>query len=633
MSAPASWEATIDRSEPLFRRWGIDVIRLRLQVLRLLPIADRWIVVLLAVAALAWGLLPLLFTVSVGALIGLIPDVVRDGFGSDAGTALIWTLTGTTVVFAALQVIEPARQALEGIARRQIDESLRAKTLDDLSRPPGIAHLEDPDLLDHLGLIRDGALELESSPGGAAVLTVRLIGIYVQGLGGAVLVGAFFSWWSAAILLAACLLCRRLLRRGLLEYLWIWRAPRQMRLQRRASYDQWLGVDPPNAKEARVFGLRDWLIERFWKDWDECLREPEEIHRRLFRNIGVAYGVLGLAYAFVFVRMANASAEGALELGALALVVQASFDISHLSRGGPWDYDLELGTVVLPKIREIEAHADRATAEAGRTTPAPDVPRDAVRFERVAFRYSGGDHDVLRELDLEIPARRSLAVVGPNGAGKTTIVKLLAGLYEPTDGRIVVDGTDLREIDPTEWQRRIAVIFQDFVRYELPARENVGFGSVASLGDQEALVRAATRSGALEMIEELPHGWDTVLSRQYTRGADLSGGEWQRVALARCHLAIEAGARILVLDEPTASLDVREEARFFDEFVELTRGLTTILISHRFSTVRAASRIVVIDDGGIVEDGSHDELVGRGGTYAEMFRMQAGHYSDDRDGS
>jgi SMP-30/Gluconolactonase/LRE-like region len=155
-------------------------------------------------------------------------------------------------------------------------------------------------------------------------MTIRLFGIYLHGIGGAVLVGVFFSWWSAAGLLSACLLCRRILRRGLLEYLWIWRAPEQMRLQRRASYDQWLGVEPPNAKEARIFGLTDWLVARFWQDWDQCMREPARIHRRLFRNLGVAYGALGLAYALVFVRMADAAAEGALELGALALVVQAS---------------------------------------------------------------------------------------------------------------------------------------------------------------------------------------------------------------------------------------------------------------------------------------------------------------------
>lgn len=229
-------------------------------------------------------------------------------------------------------------------------------------------------------------------------------------------------------------------------------------------------------------------------------------------------------------------------------------------------------------------------------------------------------------MDLSIPAGHSIAIVGPNGAGKTTLVKLLAGLYEPIAGRIVVDDVDLPELHPSHWHQQIAVIFQDFVRYELTARENVGFGSVAHLDDPEALARAATKSGAKALIETLPHGWETVLSRQYTWGADLSGGEWQRIALARCHLAIEAGARILVLDEPTASLDVRAEAEFFDRFVELTEGLTTIIISHRFSTVRAASRVVVLDEGRILEDGSHEELVALGGMYAEMFRLQAGRY-------
>jgi ATP-binding cassette subfamily B protein len=205
-------------------------------------------------------------------------------------------------------------------------------------------------------------------------------------------------------------------------------------------------------------------------------------------------------------------------------------------------------------------------------------------------------------------------------------VKLLAGLYEPTRGRIAVEGIDLRELEPRAWQRRIAVIFQDYVHYELPARENVGFGSVSHLDDPSALARAAARAGALDMIEALPRGWDTVLSRQYTDGADLSGGEWQRIALARCLLAVESGARILVLDEPTASLDVRAEAEFFDRFVELTEGLSTILISHRFSTVRAAGRIVVLDGGRIREDGSHEELLALDGMYAEMFRLQAGRF-------
>jgi ABC-type multidrug transport system fused ATPase/permease subunit len=599
-------------------------------VLRLLPIAERRLVVVLVLAALASGVLPLLFTFSIGALIGGIPDVVRDGFDSEAGHTLVWVLAGTTIVFAAMQVIDPVQEALETIGRREIDESLRAKTLEDLSRPRGIGHLEDPRLMDHLVLIREGSLDLGATPGGAAVMTIRMLASYVQGFGGTIIVGAAFSWVAAAGLLAACLLCRRIVRRGTLAYLWVWRGdPEQMRFQRRADYGADLGVGPVVAKESRVFGLTDWLGDRFRSDWGSVMREPAELQGRLLRGGILAYGVLMIAYALVFVFVADAAIAGAIGIGVVALVAQASFDIAELAYHFPWDRELELGTVVLPKVRELESRAARAAEGAGRRTPDAETPSDTIGFERVAFRYPGSDHDVLGGLDLSIRAGRSLAIVGPNGAGKTTLIKLLAGLYEPTAGRIVVDGVDLAEIDPADWQRRIAVIFQDFVRYELPARENVGFGSVAHLGDQATLTAAAGRSGADDVITALPHGWDTVLSRQYTGGADLSGGEWQRIALARCHLAIEAGARILVLDEPTASLDVREEARFFDRFVELTEGLTTILISHRFSTVRAASRIVVLAEGRIVEDGTHEELLALGGRYAEMFRLQAGRYGSE----
>jgi ATP-binding cassette subfamily B protein len=616
----------------LFRRWGMDVVRLRIEVLRLLPIAQRRLVVVLAAAALASGVLPLLFTVSVGVLVGVIPDVVQNGFDSDAGRSLAWTLAGTTLVVATMQVIDPVREALEVVARRQIDESLRAKTLDDLSRPGGMAHLEDPLLLDHLTLIREGSQDLGASPGGAAVMTVRLGGVYMQGLGGAVLIGVSFSWWTAAVLLAVCLLSRRILRRGSLEYLWIWKEPEQMRFQRRADYHERLGIRPMSAKESRIFGLTDWLVARFGRDWLGVMQKPAEIQGRLFRSFVVGYGVLAAGYALVFMFVADAAVGGALGLGTLALVLQASFDVAQLSYGGPWDYELELGTVVLPRFRELEAHAVRATQDAvNRSTGAASF-RDEVRFEGVGFRYPGADYDVLSGLDLSIPTGQSLAIVGTNGAGKTTLVKLLAALYQPTDGRIVVDGTDLRDVETAAWQRQIAVIFQDFVQYELPARENVGFGSVAHLDDQVALVRAAARSGAQAVVDTLPRGWDTVLSRQYTGGADLSGGEWQRIALARCHLAIESGARILVLDEPTATLDVRAEAEFFERFVELTDGLTTILISHRFSTVRAASRIVVLAEGRIIEDGSHADLLAVGGTYAEMFRLQAGRYDVDPQG-
>ncbi|HKO24729.1 MAG TPA: ATP-binding cassette domain-containing protein, partial [Chloroflexota bacterium] len=261
--------------------------------------------------------------------------------------------------------------------------------------------------------------------------------------------------------------------------------------------------------------------------------------------------------------------------------------------------------------------------------PPPTSLREGICFEGVRFRYPGQGTDALAGLDLAIPAGRSLAVVGANGAGKTTLVKLLCRLYDPTDGRITVDSLDLRHVEARAWQRQVAAIFQDFAQYHLSARDNVGLGAPELAGDLERLRAAARKAGALELVESLPHGWDTVLSRQYTGGVDLSGGEWQRIALARALFAVEGGARVLILDEPTASLDVRAEADLYDRFLDITAGLTTILISHRFSTVRRADHICVLADGHVVEQGTHDELMGLGGRYARMFALQAARFTDE----
>jgi ATP-binding cassette subfamily B protein len=260
------------------------------------------------------------------------------------------------------------------------------------------------------------------------------------------------------------------------------------------------------------------------------------------------------------------------------------------------------------------------------------LPRRTIRFESVDFSYPGRQEQVFTGLDLELEVGRSTAIVGENGAGKTTLVKLLAGLYQPTGGRITVDDVDLRDLDRRAWQRRVAAIFQDFVQYRFSAYDNVAVGALERADDVEAVHEAARRAGAADVVERLGSGWDTVLGRQFTDGADLSGGEWQRLALARALFAVAGGATVLVLDEPTASLDVRAEAQVYERFLELTAEVTTVVISHRFSTVRRADRIVFLEHGRIVEDGSHDELVAAGGRYACLYALQASRFAAEEEG-
>jgi ABC-type multidrug transport system fused ATPase/permease subunit len=244
----------------------------------------------------------------------------------------------------------------------------------------------------------------------------------------------------------------------------------------------------------------------------------------------------------------------------------------------------------------------------------------------VSFHYPGSKVEILAGLDLSIRAGEALALVGVNGAGKSTLVKLLAGVYAPTAGRITVDGVDLRELDLAAWQRRVAAIVQDFLRFPLSATDNVVFGADEHAGDGAAVRKVAKQAGIDETIAALPAGWDTVLDKTYDGGVDLSGGEWQRVALARALFAVDAGAGVLVLDEPAAALDVRAEAELVDRYLDLTSGVTSLIISHRFSVVRDAHRICVLDEGRIVEAGTHKELLAEGGRYAQMFGLQAERY-------
>jgi ATP-binding cassette subfamily B protein len=398
--------------------------------------------------------------------------------------------------------------------------------------------------------------------------------------------------------------------------------------RRRLRYVMDTGSDPALANEVRVLGLRDWFTAR-------GRREAGRYHAPLWRSrrriyfgpfLALTAVVLGGA-TVVLVMLGAAAARGRLSVLDLSLAIQAILIPMRFGVFFPEsDLQTQHGATAYEAITTFERRCAAAASPALGSLAADGLPLTAISLEDVHFAYPGSARPVLAGLDLRLEAGRSTAIVGLNGSGKTTLIKLLARLYEPTSGRIAVDGTDLRELDPEAWQRRLAVIFQDYIRYELDAAANIALGAPGHIGDLAAWRAAAQQAGAAGFIDALPSGPDTPLSSRYRGGTDLSGGQWQRIALARALFAVHAGATVLVLDEPTAQLDVRAEAMFFDRFLDLTAGLTTVLISHRFSTVRRADHIAVLSSGRIIEQGDHDRLMRQAGRYAELFRIQANRF-------
>ena len=583
----------------------------------------------LALAALASVLLsavlPVASTVASGHLVGRVPAAVTGGLDSEAGGRLVQALVALAAVYALqFTAIPLLNQATNALARR-LDRALSNRVMAAILAPTGIRHLEDPAILDDVA--KAEGLVTGYTPGGALRGMIGLWTMRLSGVGGVVLV-ARFHVLLALLLAAVAIIEQRFWRRRFDEVT----ATLFDRgdLHRRSSYLRDAVLTPVAAKEVRVFGLQPWFAGRFHRSWTEVMapvwRDMKgKRHEGFIAAVGPTVAIAG-ALAVV----ADAALARRIDLTTTVIVCQAIFNVSQLGGVGDFDEMVSRGVAALPVVLELEQRLQSDEFVSSGSLDPGGAPAHRIRFEGVGFRYPGRTTDVYRGLDLEITAGRSLAIVGANGAGKTTIVKLLARMYEPTEGRITVDGTDLRDLDASAWQRRIAAIFQDFRRYHLPARDNVAFGAPHLDGDdaERALDRSSRRAGITDLVAGLDAGWDKPLDRQLTGGTDLSGGQWQRIALARALYAVEGGAGVLVLDEPTASLDVRTESELYERFLDLTAGCTTIVISHRFSTVRRADRIVVLDDGRVVEDGTHDELVALGGIYAEMFELQASRYVD-----
>ncbi|MET0326934.1 MAG: ABC transporter ATP-binding protein, partial [Ilumatobacteraceae bacterium] len=428
---------------------------------------------------------------------------------------------------------------------------------------------------------------------------------------------AWYGWWQAVVLVLAWSATHWLLRESA-----VWqdrRTPEVQRAERHAEYSYRLAVDPPAAKEIRLFGLADWVIDRFTRQRRHLYDLQYEATRLRERSVAVCVVIVVAANLLAFWTLADRAADGGLDLSAAIVALQAAIGVSAIAFGGlNWALDGAAAPVAAVVRLESAMAPAGALATTGSVTPGrPPATGPEIHFRDVSFGYPGGAL-VLDGFDLTIPAGTSLAIVGQNGAGKTTLAKLLCRLYDPVSGAVEIDGTDLRQLDLDAWRTSVTAVFQDFVRFELSLRENVVPGG----GPTDDIVLAALHAAGAGDVA----GLDTILAKGYPGGTDLSGGQWQRVALARALAAVGGGAGVVQLDEPTAQLDVRGEAAIYERLIEATRGCTTILISHRFSTVRQADRICVLERGAVVELGTHDELMALGGRYRTMFDLQASRF-------
>lgn len=405
-----------------------------------------------------------------------------------------------------------------------------------------------------------------------------------------------------------------------------WRSPDTRRLM----YMERLLASDDSAKEVRVLGIGPLLLDRYRTLGQRILKEDTDLAFKRFRwGTLLSLAATGVYYG-VYATMVLAAAHGTVTLGEMILYAaafrqgQQSFESILSGLGSMHEHSMYLsnlyGYLDRPRAQSSLPPAEPALP----VGPTPEEPQGHLRLDGVSFRYPGRKDWAVQDVTLDVPPGRSLALVGFNGAGKTTLIKLLLGLYPPTQGRVTLDGRDVSTVPDEERRRIFSVVFQDFSRFQLQVRENVGFGSVEHLEEEERITRAVERGGASAMIDGLPLKLDTQLGKWFEGGVELSGGQWQSIALSRS--MIREDAKVLILDEPTAALDAQAEHAVFERFRELTRGRTAVLISHRFPTVRMADRIVVLDKGQVRESGTHEELLAQNGVYARLFELQAEGY-------
>jgi ATP-binding cassette subfamily B protein len=479
-----------------------------------------------------------------------------------------------------------------------------------------LRHFEDPEFYDRLTRARR---EASSRPVSVVTELFQLLQNTLTLAGYVAVLVAFSGWVVLALSVAALPAAISEMRFSSAAFrMRNWRSPDARKL----NYLEYVLANDDHAKEVKLFGLGPMLLGRYRTLGEKFYEEDKKLS---FRRAGWGYALslVGTASFYgAYAAMALSAALGKLTIGEVSLYLvafrqgQQAFQSCLAAVGGMYEDNLYM--------TNLFEYLAIPVADVRLLPPEQTRVEEGIRFEGVGFRYPGSEKWALRNISLYVPKGQSLALVGHNGAGKTTFIKLLSRLYEPTEGRILLDGRDLRSYEPDVLRHRIAVVFQDYNEYQFKVRENVGVGDVGFLDDEPRVTRAVDRGGASELVKGLEGGLDAQLGRWFKDGVELSGGQWQKLALARAFM--REGADVLVLDEPTAALDAESEHQVFERVRQLASGRTTILISHRFSTVRQADRIIVIEAGELVEEGSHHELLARNARYAQLFQLQARGY-------
>ena len=575
--------------------------------LAVFPKADRVLSSAWWTLILVRGLLPAIFAIAMGALVGAVQG--RDD--------LTVPLAVVGAVFIAMNTLGPVHGTIGSLLGAKSGAWLHDRLMEASIAPSGLAHLEQSDLGDDLAKAREFDQGIVAPPLEAALPFIATgFSEITAGIAQSVVLTTY-RWWAGIALALAWASTHVLLKESAM---WkIYHDDTVVTQRRHVDYAYRMAVEATGAKEVRLFGLADWAVERFIgirRRLTDALYKQRALRQR---PVGWSLAAIVAGNALVFGSIARDAVGGSIQVASVVVFAQAAIGVTYLAFG-EFDWWFRGSAQPVPMVLGLAEKMGAVGSVPSGDGRSEGLPREEIRFEGVHFTYPTTGVKVLEGFDLTIPAGTSLAIVGPNGAGKTTLAKLLCRLYDPQSGAVLADGVDLRSLEIESWRKRIAAVFQDFVRFELPLRDNVAPNGA---GDED-VTRALERAGASGLAD-----LGTILSRAYEEGTDLSGGQWQRVALARALCAVQLGAGVVLLDEPTAQLDVRGEAEIFDRILEATRGLTTILISHRFSTVRHADSICVLEHGKVVEFGTHEELMALGGRYKTMFDLQASRFYEE----